>query len=448
MTGDAPKGIFSGKVFALVVFYIFNAAMGIVNGVLTAALLGPAGKGEYYLLVLLPTTVVVLTQLGLPSAFSYYSAKGQTRGLVTRALTLGGIFSAVAVAGTVLLLPILQRTLLRGPDPPLIILGMLAVPFALTTTFLTAVVIGRQAVRWSISANAVTSMASLFMLVALVGIAGLGVMGAVIAVLGTRAVQFLGFYLGANAVTRKISSTRVVPVQDLFRYGLPLYPGSVTLFFGYRFDVYLLAWLLADPTTHLGYYSMAVAMAEMSLMVPNAVMTLFFPYVAGSAPDASNRHLGLTSRVTLLLTGVAAAALVPASMVLFFAVLPEFSPALPALFVLLLSVVGLGASKVMSAYLLGVGMTSIISAINVGAFGLNVALNLILIPRYGILGAAIASLVTYLATAVASSVTATRVAGVPITDVWVPRRADVVFILESVRAQLARRAPPRRSQLP
>ena len=48
----------------------------------------------------------------------------------------------------------------------------------------------------------------------------------------------------------------------LFRYGLPSYPNSLSVFFSYRVDAYLIAFLVLDPATALGYYSLAVGLAE------------------------------------------------------------------------------------------------------------------------------------------------------------------------------------------
>lgn len=438
MGAEGRARTFSDRVLALVISNLFLTGFGVVNGILLAGLLGPAGKGEYYLVVLLPTTIMVLMQLGLPNALGFYSARGQTRGLVAGALLVGGCLSAVALALTLSVLPILQQTFMRGPQAELIVLGMLVLPFALTSTFLTAIVLGRQAVRWSIAANAASAIASTVLLVVLVGFVRLGVIGAVLALLSSRAMQFIGFLIGAKRVSAVPLEPRRVAFRTLFRYGLPLYPGSVTLFFGYRFDVYLLAWLLVEPSIQLGFYSMAVSMSEMALMVPNAVMTLFFPHVAGSERQDSDRQLGMTSRVTLIMTALAAVVLLPASLALVVVVLPAFGPMLPTLFVLLVSVVGLAVGKVTSAYLLGIGVNSVSSAINISAFVLNVAVNLVLIPRYGILGAAAASLITYAAAAVAFTRIAGRRAGVSMRDLWLPRPDDVRFIIATGRDLIRR----------
>ena len=60
--------------------------------------MGPAGKGDYSLLLLLPTTMMVLLQLGLPQSFLYFSARGQTVGLVAKSFVLTAALSAIGFA--------------------------------------------------------------------------------------------------------------------------------------------------------------------------------------------------------------------------------------------------------------------------------------------------------------------------------------------------------------
>ncbi len=88
--------------------------------------------------------------------------------------------------------------------------------------------------------------------------------------------------IGARRVSAANPEPGSVSYRELFRYGLPFYPGSLTGFFSYRIDAYLIACLIADPSEPLGFYSMAVGLAEMVFFFPNAVSTLFFPHVAGS----------------------------------------------------------------------------------------------------------------------------------------------------------------------
>jgi len=77
-------------------------------------------------------------------------------------------------------------------------------------------------------------------------------------------------------------------------------------------------------------------------------------------------------------------------------------PALHPLWLLLPGIVTLTAAKVISSYLSGIGKPTYSTYIAAGTVALTVALDLFLIPRYGISGAAAASSIVYTCTAVAS----------------------------------------------
>ena len=63
-------------------------AIGIVNGVITARWLGPADRGRFALLVLLPTMLSNFVKLGIPQASVYYMRRRGASG-VRRRVELG-----------------------------------------------------------------------------------------------------------------------------------------------------------------------------------------------------------------------------------------------------------------------------------------------------------------------------------------------------------------------
>jgi O-antigen/teichoic acid export membrane protein len=211
--------------------------------------------------------------------------------------------------------------------------------------------------------------------------------------------------------------------------------------------VYVLALLLSDVSVGLGYYSMAVWMAELVFFFPNAVSAFFFPHVAASSREEADRQVPMVSRVTLLLTAAVGLALVPVSAAAITILLPAFGPSLPALYVILPGVIAVSVSKVLGGYVAGLGRTGVTSKINVAAFVLNIVLNIVLIPPLGIIGASAASLVSYTASSVAYSIVAGRMAGVQATEFWKIRRTDVQFalatgmgLLRRIRGRLGRAA--------
>jgi O-antigen/teichoic acid export membrane protein len=419
---------FSNRVLVFFVTQVFTAGLGIFNGFFLARLIGPSGKGDYYLLTFLPPTLMVLSQLGLPQAFAFFAARDLTRGLVRRTVVMTALISIPVLVVTLTLLPVLRASVLRGLEPLSIVVPLLALPLLLNATFTTGVVVGRQAARWLAVVNIGVAVSTTILMVLLAGILGLGVWGALTVFVLVAAIQAVGFLIGAARVSRAAGQAGSVSYRKLLRYGLPFYPGSLTMFFGYRADVYLLAWLLADASAPLGYYSMAVSMAELVFFFPNAVSTFFFPQVASGTREDSDRQVPVVSRVTVLLTALVGLALVPVATVAITHLLPAFQPSLPALFILLPGVVAISVTKVLSGYVSGLGRTGLTSIVSILVFSVNVVLNLFLIPRYGIIGASAASFVSYVLSAVAYSLIAARLAGTTPGVFWIPRIADIRFV--------------------
>lgn len=447
MTRLLRTGTFSDRIAILLVAQIITTGINVFNSFFLAKLLGPAGKGDYYLLVLVPTTMMVLIQFGLARALGFYTARGQTKGIVARALVLAAVISAAAFLIAVAALPALRETILRSVEPAQIVLGLCVIPLLLTATFATAIVVGRQAVRWYATVNIAQALSTTFLLAILVGALGLGVNGAITTFLLGSLLAMVGLVLGAKRVSATVPHAGSATYRQLIRYGLPLYPGSVTTFFHSRIDVFLLAGLLAEASAPLGWYSMAVSAAEMVFFLSDAVSTVYFPHVAASSRNESDRQVVMVSRVTLSLSVIGALLVAPFATVMIAVLLPAFGPALPALYVLLPGVVSLGVAKVVTDYISGLGKTGMTSAVYVVAFVVNVAMNLVLIPRFGIVGASASSLVSYTTAALLATVIAARLAGASPIDFWLVTRNDLGFAIASLRA-LRRRITRRAAQEP
>ena len=425
----APTSVqsFSGRVLILFVTSVLTTGIGIVIGFMLARVLGPSGKGDFYLLTLLPVTVMVLLQLGLPQAFGFFAARGQTLRINAMTLALTAVLVTPALIVMVLLLPWLQSTIFNFLTPFEILLGLSVLPFALNATFTTGILLGRRAVRWYAVQNVIVTIGSLLTYTFIVGVLGFGLVGALVAALLVTSVGSVAYFIGSVRASKAVPDRKRVSYGELFQYGLPLFPGTLTQFFSLRVDVYLLAWLLADPSAPLGYYSMAASMAQLVFFLPNAVSLVFFPHVAESTRVDSDRQVAMVSRVTLIVTAVVAVALIPVATVLINVILPAFEPALLAFYILLPGVVALSLTKVLSSYVTGLGMTGRTSIVNVGAMVVNIIVNFALIPTYGIYGAALASFASYSVSAVAFSILAARLAGAHLADFWIPRWTDVTF---------------------
>jgi O-antigen/teichoic acid export membrane protein len=230
------------------------------------------------------------------------------------------------------------------------------------------------------------------------------------------------------------------------RYGSRIYPSSITGYFNYRVDVFIIQALMVGQSGQLGLYSMAVTMAELLFYVPDSVTMIFLPRVSGSTPAEADALMPRVARLTVLITCLCAVALIPAAYVGIHLVLPTFAPCLPAFLVLLPGVVSIALAKVMTSYIAGRGRPGPVSAGATVALFINVVANLILIPQFGIVGAAMASLISYSALAVMMVVVACRLSNLSPLTIVVPGKAEVRLLwsaagraVASLRARLAGR---------
>lgn len=438
MAPTSRAGAFTGRVAALFGTQVFGMGLTLVNGILLARLLGPAAKGDYYLIILVPSTATALILLGLPQAFGFYAARGQTVGLVRKAFLLTVVLSVVALVGTLVILPRLIDSVEQGVAIELTLFAFIAVPLGLSATFNTGIVLGRQAVRWKAAVNIVMPLATTILIVVILGGLGSSVTGAIAVYLIAMAVGSIGFAIGARRATAVVPDAGRTSYRALLQYGLPLYPASLAVFLNYRVDVYLIAWLIADSSEPLGYYSMAVAIAELVFFFPDAVSTMFFPHVAGSPRHEADSQVAMVTRVTFLISGAVAIAIIPAAFVLISTMLPAFGPSLAPLIVLLPGVVALSVGKVLGGYMSGVARRAIVSYVTVVTVVVNVVANVILTPRFGIVGAAAGSLLSYSFSSVLLTVIAARMTGTSIASFWIPRMSDIRYVTATALALLHR----------
>jgi O-antigen/teichoic acid export membrane protein len=431
------SGGFSLRVLVYFVAQVLTAILGLFNGFLLARLIGPEGRGEFYLLTFYAITLMVLGQVGLPQAFTYFAARRQFDGLISRSVAIAIVIGGTLFVATVVLLPELEQTFLRGLEPLAIVVASGSLVFILNANFTTGIVVGRASAFGLaliyVAVNALTTVLT----VVLVGMLGLGVWGALIGFVISY-VAYAAAFLGlAIRKTREVPSVGAVGTRRLLGYGIQFFPATLSQFFAARADVFLLAALLVDAAAPIGYYSLAVGIAELVFLFPNAVSTFFFPHVAGGERAESDRQSAAVSRVTLLLTAAFAVALGPAAAIAILIIIPTFTPALPALFILLAATASMAPTRVLGGYLAGLRRPGLASTVNLTALVANVALNIVLIPQFGFIGSALAVLVSSVLSSVVCSAIAARLSDQPLRSFWLPRVDDLRFVFDRARETLA-----------
>jgi O-antigen/teichoic acid export membrane protein len=179
-------------------------------------------------------------------------------------------------------------------------------------------------------------------------------------------------------------------------YGLRAYLGSLFAFLVLKSDVLLVSYLRGPVET--GYYSIAVGLADILLMLPAVVGTVLFPRLS-AASDLGERWR-LTRRVLSALAPAVPLALVVvllgARPFIRLAYGPAFEPSFPAVAWLLPGIGCLAVNMVLMNLFASCGMPAVVVYSPLAALVVNVGANLVAIPALGFVGASITSSACYL----------------------------------------------------
>jgi O-antigen/teichoic acid export membrane protein len=123
----------------------------------------------------------------------------------------------------------------------------------------------------------------------------------------------------------------------------------------------------------------------------------------------------------------------------------EYLPAVRPMYVLLAGVVMVGVTRVLMRYFTSVNRHEHNVYIVATSLAVNVTLNLVLIPRFGIMGAAAASLATYVLQGVWALILFTRITRTGLRETLVVGAADARYVMKLAMKGRAHLRPARSS---
>jgi O-antigen/teichoic acid export membrane protein len=320
-----------------------------------------------------------------------------------------------------------------------IYLCMLAIPFLLVGAHLSALLRGTGHVIEAAVVNPVNAALSLI-LVAIMATLGAStttlVVGWTAASVGA-AVIAIGFAIRSGIVRRLAVERRIL--SSLSRYGLRTHLGSVLQAANYRLDLLLVAALLG--VSEAGVYSIAVAVTEVLWLLPNFLGALVGQRAAVLSDEASASITIVSNRMVVAIAAVGAllaGALYPFGLPAIFG--NAFQPAVVPALVLLPGTIGVCIWKILINDLVGRGVPHPKSVTAGVATVAMVALDLALIPLLGLLGAAIASSVAYLFSAILAIRAFRRAVPVRRRDLLLVSGRDMRRLLRVLCPRTARRS--------
>ena len=412
-----------------------------VSSLVGARALGPAGRGDLLVVMLWPPVVAMMVALGLPTAYRYWMAKEPERGsaLFSNAVIYTVVVGVSAIALADLIIPHVVGD--RSPAVMrLLRIYQVNIPAALFLNLLRGLLEGTRRFGWAGLARLMS------FLIQGGGFGLLWLLGHLTVASATYTLIFgqtASMLVGLFAVWRELRP-RWEPSWQEFRismqYALRDYPGTVADFTTLRLDQLMLGAMASNVA--MGLYVVAVRLSEMTTLAADAISDALMPEVA-SAETTSKAEV-LCTRSLRMAIYMHLLILPPlwlgAPYILRILFGESFVPATGAFRWLLVAAGVWSCGSIVISGLRGFGYPGISTVARFSAAvvtGISLAT---LLPRLGITGAAIASLIGYAFMLAIALIGFVRKRQLRLwTNCLRPQRRD--FLLPDWRAMLGIRGP-------
>lgn len=424
---------FTGNTLYTIIRQVWGMILGLVISVLLARGLGAEGRGVYALAILLPTLIITFTNLGVPTATAYYIAnrKYDLETALQQNIALTLWLSLLTMSMGVGLSLWANKLLFPGVAWQLLLLALIFIPFILLNANLTAILHGLQNFKAYNFVGIFPQFFTIFFLVLLVWLFKFEVGGALIANGSSQIATALILLVILKRNAARFPKPAFFPdrqyARQILSFGSKSYLANAITFLNYRADMFLLNLLVgAGP---VGIYAVTVGLTERLWVVSRSVSTVLFPKIASLENEEIQRNrlttmlarhiFGFNLFIGLLLFLLAE---------FFVTVLygSEYYESAIALRFLIPGVVLTGMSRVLANDIAGRGRPGINTIHSIIALILNVALNLLLIPRMQASGAALASTISYSSIAVMKVFAFTQLSGAKWYQILVFTKDDLL----------------------
>ncbi|MEG1142616.1 MAG: polysaccharide biosynthesis C-terminal domain-containing protein, partial [Clostridia bacterium] len=186
-------------------------------------------------------------------------------------------------------------------------------------------------------------------------------------------------------------------IKKEFKFGMIIYLATFFIFMNYKVDQYFIKFMLG--ISELGVYTAAVALAELLFLIPASVASAILGRLYNISSDDMEERKRITSstiKVTfyitfmLMIAGIFCTPLIP----IVYGV--QYTGAIIPTIILFIGILFASIGKISASYFQSTGQPKIHLLIAFIVFASNIILNLLLIPVMGIIGAALASTISYI----------------------------------------------------
>jgi len=409
--------------------------LSLLIGIIIARTLGPSGKGLLAVIVMVGSTAFNLSNFGI-GVFNTYAISNKSvekKDIIANSFWAGLIISIICFA-IVLLLSLNFSIFFRNIPRSYLLFYLISLPFIFWFYFFRDILIGEQKFRkfniFAIITQAINLMGVILLLLVfkldvfyvLIWYALVNIINALL----PMGFVFLtdGFHFNFNLKVLKKS----------LDYGLKICLTGIFALLILRVDLYMVNFF--KGMAEAGFYSLACSFGDIFLILPFSIVTVIFPKINAEG-KTKKESIAKYSRISLFLVFlIAVGTLLFIRFIIGLLYGQVFLASVKPIILLLPGLIAWSGITVLSRYFMSIGYPLKITISWFLVAVLNIVLNFIYIPQYGMIAAALSSTVSYLLALGFHYYFFNKETGLGFYDVFVPRKAEIMDIFNRIRGFL------------
>ncbi len=414
--------------FGAKIIILFLSALA---GIIIARTLGPYGKGLLAIIVMIGTAALTLGNLGI-GGFNNYAISNKSverKDIIGNSFWLGliiGIICFLVILVLVFNFPIFFRNIPRS----YLLFYLLSLPFFFWSNFFSSILTGEQKFR---KINIFTIIAQIINLIGVI---------LLLLVFKLDVFYVLLWYILVNIISALLPmgfiflldgfhfNFNLELLKKALNYGFKIFLAGIFYLLILRVDLYMVNFFRG--ATEAGFYSLASSFGDVFLILPFSIVAVIFPKI-NAEKKLKKRSIAKYSRISLFLVF-----LIAIGTLLFIKSLigllygQIFLPSVRPIIFLLPGLIAWSVITVLSQYFFSIGYPLKFTICWFLVAVLNIILNFIYIPQYGMIAAALSSTVTYLLALGFHYYFFNKETGLGFYDVFVPRKDEIKDIFNRV----------------
>jgi len=406
---------------------LFILTNNLLISILIARTLGPVGKGLFESIFIIPLLAISLAEMGISRSIIYYIGKKTFKNeiILSALLILLLATSIIAIVLSILLFVIFKDTSITLQYIFILLIG---IPFRLFVIYCRGFFLGNEKLKEANLLQWLPVFIYLIILSVFLVTHSFTIQNGLISfTLSSIIVAIIAWKKAYYKQIIKLKEGRVI-IFKLLKLGLLFSVAIFILFLNYRIDILILKQL--STFKQIGIYTLGVSLAEQLWQLPAAIGIVMISRSVNSTDyNKLNKEVAIVLRLSFLV-------LFFGSIFLFFAAPllidffygQAFSETILVVRVLLPGILLFSIISIIGNTFAGIGKAIVIIKIFLPVLILNILFNIIFIPIYGAIGAAMATNISYTTGAIILLITYKKTMKTTYKELLFYKKADFFFI--------------------